>query len=193
MISSNIIQIAKMRIIVPANQQETIGMAGEFLFVESANQEFAFRTNVGHKAPLKSGARVRFPDDFSSIDFINEEVTDLEAVLVYGSGNYEDDSFTGAVSVTGSVNVSGVDPFTGLNTPAQVAMTGISQVAIAANPLRKRLVLVADPANVNPIWLGGVAAQGIQLGANEPWEEYYNGAVSVIGTAGDFLQILEVT
>lgn len=180
------VQISKLRLILPAGNQESIPMVGEFMYIESSNQAFEFRTEEGDKAPLKAGARVTFNDQYQSIDFKNDLVDELDAVIVYGIGNYEDDSFTG------SVNVSSVDPFTSLTPQPALGMTGAVQVAAAASPLRKRLVLVADPANVNPIWLGGVAGEGIQLGANESWEEYYNGAISVLGTIGDTLNILEV-
>src|SRR4051812_10363464 len=82
------------------------------------------------------------------------------------------------------------------NPGSAVALTGSTQVAVAANKDRVNLWL-SNLSGANVMWLslGGtaVASSGLRLAANAVINiDGYSGAVSVIGTAADVLGVVEI-
>ena len=68
----------------------------------------------------------------------------------------------------------------------------VRPVTIAANPLRKQLVLTANHSNKNSVWLGGKENEGTPLLPGEKITLDTDQALAVIGEAGDWCYVAEL-
>ena len=143
-----------VKVRVPAGEEVQLNVSGIRLFCEDANQSFEIRTENGDRSPMKPGRSIGLGENTRLVRVINENNSELYAVLSHGYGDIKDNSVTGEVTVKNARS---------LNPMAPVTLSDNQKFTIPANSARQKLTLYADSANTGTVWLAGAKNQGLPL------------------------------
>jgi len=161
-------------------------------------------------------------EEFDGFEITNLAGVETEVKIYFGYGRFRQGADGSIVEVAGTVDTVLQQPIeiaadqyvtvTGLEIPSNVTFTapvpiapdtGVTGLApitldvtetdtIAASVLRSGLLLSADAANVDPIWIGhATAGNGVPLQPGDSLPLHTEGAVIISGTEGDKVYLLE--
>lgn len=161
----------------------TVASFSEFVYCVSASAQLKLRDDQGNEYPLLTGVKVKIDTPAKQLELINESLSDVTAEIIFGFGQWEINSFNGVVTITPGAGVSGL---------AAITLTGGATDTVPANSSRKKMTLRAYKANAGSIWIGATSADnGTYLDPGDAIDVDVTSAVSIFGTAGDKLSVME--
>ena len=130
------IKVSQLTLSLAANETIQVYITGEFLYLKSSANDLLIR-GEGIDAKLAAGQKVRI-DGIQRLEVTNLGASAVTAVLVYGSGDFEDNNIGGTVNASVQVGAT-VTPL------ADVGVATATAVKVASsNANRKALHLYCD-------------------------------------------------
>lgn len=174
---------------IAAGETGTLQVLGNFFRFRSCNDQQAEIKVIAENqqglpvvdAQLLAGQGINGAQEFKNLRITNTSAASINCVFVIGSGAFEDDRVNGQVQT----QISGL-----FNPLADLTLDGTVQT-IAGNAARTNIAIMAPATNSGVVTIGQTG-QGIPLPQGGSFVLPTTAAVTVQGTNGDKIHLVEV-
>ena len=181
--------IRQYKLTIAAGATEPLNVQGNFIRFRECNDqqaEIQIQADDGQgrtvvDAHAKAGQGVNGAEEFKTLRIKNTSAAAINCVFVIGSGSFEDDRVNGQVQT----QISGL-----FNPLADLTLDGTVQT-IAGNAARTNIAIMAPATNSGVVTIGQTG-QGIPLPQGGSFVLPTTAAVTVQGTNGDKIHLVEV-